>query len=221
MRKPRLTVPGYPHHVIVRGNNRRRLFSYRDDYWCYLRFLAQGLARHPVALHAMTLMTNHVHLLLTPSTDVALTKLMHYTGMRYSRCRNDRRGASGKLFEERFHSFPVLSDGQLAVVTAYIELNPVRAGMRPHALGRRFSTHGLHVGRADRSDVPRGIWTPSAWYLSLGATDGERAARYRQWIEDCQRFERRPENFTIIEALEIITTGRDHRLRRPSEQRAA
>src|SRR5258706_11670778 len=118
MRKPRIVVPGYPHHVILRGNNRRRLFSYPSDYRAFLRYLAGGLRKHPCEVNALALMTNHVHLLMTPRKLETLPKLIHYTSMRYAQLRNARHADSGKLFEGKFLSFPVLGERQLAIVTA-------------------------------------------------------------------------------------------------------
>jgi putative transposase len=218
MRYPRIVLLDHPHHVILRGNNRRRIFSYPDDYWAFMRYLAQGMAKHPCQMHALTLMTNHVHILLTPSTPEAMSKLVHHTAMRYAKLRNAGRSSTGKLFEGPFKSFPVLGDGQLARVTAYIELNPVRAGMRDDPRDYRYSTYGLHVD--GRCDVPPSLWTPSPWYRSLGDTIQERARRYRDWVRDCRLQDFKPDHFSRLQALEIIATGRDHRLRRPDEKRA-
>ena len=75
-RLPRLTLPGYPHHVIQRGNNRQDIFAAPDDYALFLDLLAQHAASFGVAIHAYVLMTNHVHLLLTPATADGLPKMM-------------------------------------------------------------------------------------------------------------------------------------------------
>src|SRR5690348_13876250 len=123
MRKARLIVPDHPHHVILRGNNRRRLFSYPNDYFAFVRYLGDALEKHGGLLHALTLMTNHIHMLLTPGES--LPKLVHSMSMRHAQRRNRQRDSSGKLFEERYHSFPILGEGQLALTTAYIENNPV------------------------------------------------------------------------------------------------
>lgn len=219
MRHPRLIVPDHPHHVILRGNNRRRLFSYPNDYFAFIHYLSDALDRHGGWLHALTLMSNHVHILITPGAD--LSKLIAMLSMRYAQRRNRRYDGSGKLFESRFASFPVLGEGQLALTTAYIENNPVRAGMRDDPAEYPYSTHALHTGLG-RSAIPRRIWSPTDWYRSLGDTDEERAACYRKWVLDCLARGSAPERVSRLAILEAISAhGRDCRLRRPNQTRAS
>src|SRR5678815_3417455 len=105
MRKPRLIVPGYTHHVILRGNNRRRLFSYPNDYWTFMRYLRDAMEKHDCQLHGDVLMTNHGHFAVTPPTLEALPKAIHMLAMRYAQHRNRKYGDTGKLFEARLTSF--------------------------------------------------------------------------------------------------------------------
>jgi putative transposase len=217
MRKPRLLYPDLPHHLILRGNNRRNLFSYPNDYYAFIRYLWSGALQHDCLVHALVLMTNHVHLLASASVASNLSKLVHVTSMRYAQRRNRRYGATGKLYESRFRSYPVLSDGQLAVVTAYIELNPLRAGIRTDPLEYPYSTYALHVGRGEEAAVPRQIWTPSPWFLSLGDNADERGARHRAWVEDCRAQGRRPDEVAV---RKILPATGDPRIRRPSGCRA-
>jgi putative transposase len=219
MRTPRLVVPGWPHHLILRGNNRRRIFSFPIDYATFLRYLDDALVLHRCALHALALMTNHVHLVVTPSDTDGLTKLVHRVGMRYAQHRNRERDGTGKLFESRFRSFPILGDGQLAVVMAYVELNPVRAGMRDDPI-YRWSTYALHVGRGDEASVPRRIWTPSTWYRALGDSPAQRAHRYAEWVAACRARDAAPEPVPMVRLLEAVSTPVDRWMRRPNGLRA-
>src|SRR5574341_49168 len=82
-RRPRLKVAGVPHHVIQRGNNRSPCFFADEDYRFYLLCLQKGAARYQCAIHAYALMTNHVHLLVSPSTEDGLSLMMRYVGSRY------------------------------------------------------------------------------------------------------------------------------------------
>src|SRR5947207_1436289 len=116
-RRPRLVLPRVPHHVVLRGNNRRVLFSSKRDYEMFLFFLWRALERGGCGLHAATLMSNHVHLLLTPADADALSGFVKSVAQRYAQLRNVKRDSSGKLFEERFFSRPVLTERQVAVVT--------------------------------------------------------------------------------------------------------
>jgi putative transposase len=193
------------------------LFSYPCDYRAFLRYLARGLRKHPCEVNALALMTNHVHLLLTPPTAETIPKLIHYAAMRYAQVRNARHRDTGKLFEARFLSFPVLSERQLAIVTAYIELNPVRACACHDPIDYRWSTYALHVG--GECDVPRSMWTPSDWFLSLGDDCGR---RYAEWVAECRARDFAPERADLVRARELVSQPQpDRRLRRPDERRAS
>ena len=65
-RLPRLFLPGCAQHVIQRGNNREACFYSEADYKTYLAFLKDVATKYEVAIHAFVLMTNHIHLLVTP-----------------------------------------------------------------------------------------------------------------------------------------------------------
>ena len=96
--------------------------------------------------------------------------------------RNSLRDGSGKLFEERFQSKPILDDEYLATVTIYNDVNAYRAGRVKTPLAHIWSTGPMHAGRAGR--IPGQLWTPSAWYLALGATPQARATRYREIVAE-------------------------------------
>ena len=135
-RLPRLIVPGFPHHVIQRGNNRQRIFETQADYAFFLELAQEHASQFGVAIHAYVLMPNHIHLLATPQTaQDALPKMMQAVGRRYVRHFNDSHGRTGTLWEGRYKSTLNDSERYLLTCSRYIELNPVRAGMveRPDA----------------------------------------------------------------------------------------
>ena len=84
-RRPRIFVPGYPFHVVQRGNDRRMIFADAADRLRYLFYLGAAAERHACAIHCYVLMGNHVHLLATPATAKSLAKTMHLLGTRYVR----------------------------------------------------------------------------------------------------------------------------------------
>lgn len=179
-----MVVPHLPHHIVIRGNNRRRLFSCRLDYETFLRFLHHALEKTGCALNALSILTNHVHLLLTPSTELALPACIKLVAQRYAYFRNVRRGATGKLYEQRYFCKLVDTERYLACVTAYIDANPRAAGLVTwHGAAYPFTTLHLHQGRADAGAISPQIWTPSAWYVALGRSDDERAMSYAQVAE--------------------------------------
>jgi putative transposase len=173
-RQLRYRLPGYPQHVVQRGNNRQRTFFTPLDYGKYRAFLARASAEHGCAIHAYVLMTNHVHLLVTPAAEDALPELMQSIGRRYVRHVNDTYGRSGTLWEGRYKACLVQTDGHLLACYRYIELNPVRAGIVENPATYRYSSFR---GNALGQDDP--LVTPHATYLALGADPAARCANYR------------------------------------------
>lgn len=130
-RTGRVVLPGYPHHVVQRGHNRQVVFAKPADYRYYLQTLAEFKATFGVRVYAFCLMTNHVHLLLEPDTGAGLAQLMKRLAGRQTRYHNRGEGRRGTLWESRYKSSPVQTDGYLLACIRYIELNPVRARMVP------------------------------------------------------------------------------------------
>lgn len=91
-------------------------------------------------------------------------------------------GGSGKVFEERFWSKPIVSEEQLAVTTLYVDFNEARAGVAPYR-GRVWSSAPFHLGELAKSWLPATIWTASSWYSSLGTTRLHRTRAYREWAQ--------------------------------------
>src|SRR5262245_16748702 len=128
-RAARSVLVDYPMHVVQRGINRSACFFSDSDYRQYLRYLAEFANRFGCAVHAYCLMTNHVHLLITPHSRDSCALLMKNLGQRYVQGVNHRLGRSGTLWEGRFHSSLITSDNYLLACYRYIECNPVRAGI--------------------------------------------------------------------------------------------
>ena len=80
-RKPRFYVPGVPAHIIQRGNCRQAVFFCDEDYKAYLRWLDEGALKHGCLIHAYVLMTNHVHIIMTPETRESISRTMQYVGL--------------------------------------------------------------------------------------------------------------------------------------------
>lgn len=177
-RLPRLTLPGYPHHVIQRGNNRQRIFVDRSDFERMLGLLAECAQKFGVEIHAYVLMDNHFHLLATPATEQALPLMMQALGRSYVRYFNRRHGRTGTLWEGRYRSTLIESERYLLACMAYIDLNPVRAGMVAQAGDWPWSSHAHYVGlRQDR------LVTPHALYWALGNTPFAREAAYAELVQ--------------------------------------
>jgi putative transposase len=174
-RLPRLKLPDTPLHIIQRGNNRSACFGSDEDYRFYLDHLVEVSAKVGVAVHAYALMTNHVHLLVTPQDAEGASQLMKRLGQRYVQYFNRTYQRTGTLWEGRFRSCVVGEEAYFLGCQRYIEMNPVRAGMVAHPGEYRWSSYGANA-QGDESSLIRS----HAVYGGLGLTDEERQAAYRE-----------------------------------------
>ena len=140
-RRARLRIEGLPLHIMQRGNNRCACFFEPGDYCWYLDLLTDRAAAHDCAVHAYVLMTNHVHLLLTPERADGASWLMKDMAQRYAQRVNHFRKRTGSLWEGRFRSCIVDSDLYLLTCQRYIEMNPVRAGIVNHPADYAWSSY--------------------------------------------------------------------------------
>lgn len=176
-RLPRLTVPGLSHHIVQRGNNRQLTFRDTADCEYLLKLLADYSAQEKVAIHSYVLMSNHFHLLATPQTETGLPRMMQAVGRRYVQYFNKRHARTGTLWEGRYKSTLIETDRYLLTCMAYIDLNPVRAGMVNRAADYRWSSHGHYAGlKTDR------LVTPHSIYWALGNTPFAREAGYADLV---------------------------------------
>jgi putative transposase len=174
-RRSRIIMPGIPLHIIQRGNNRQACFFADEDYLSYLDWLAEYAKSTRCLIHAFVLMTNHVHLLLTPEKSDSAGNLMKRLGQRYVQYINRTCQRSGTLWEGRFRSCILEQQEYLFFCQQYIEMNPVRAGMVKHPGEYRwssFQTNSLGKGF--------GFIYHHPLYQELGQTDEERQATYRE-----------------------------------------
>ena len=177
-RLPRLTLPDYPHHVIQRGNNRQAIFTSPQDHQTLLDLLRDSAKKFGVEVHAYVLMSNHFHLLVTPRTVDGLPLMMQAVGRRYVRYFNDLHGRSGTLWEGRYRSTVIDSEPYLLACMAYLDLNPVRAGVVAEAGDYLWSSYGHYVGqRIDKLITPH----PLLW--ALGNTPFAREAAYAERVQ--------------------------------------
>jgi putative transposase len=177
-RLPRSVLPDVPVHLVQRGNNRQAVFFKSTDYSKYLEALCIAAEQTTCAVHAYVLMSNHVHLLLTPGTPTSLARLMQSIGRRYVRYVNSTYRRSGTLWEGRFKSTVVDSDRYLMTCMRYVESNPVRAGMVAEPAAYPWSSF-----RANALGEPDDVVTPHPLYLSLAHELEPRLRSYRQLFQ--------------------------------------
>lgn len=177
-RRRRSYCPGIPVHVVQRGVNRQPSFFSDQDRRLYLTTLGTMCERFGVAIHAYVLMTNHVHLLLTPSSVDGISRAIQSLGRVYVRDVNDRIGRTGTLWEGRHRDSLIDSDRYLLACQRYIEMNPVRAAIVDAPEAYAWSSY-----RENRSGNPAGLLSPHALYLGLGSTPASRSEAYRRLFE--------------------------------------
>lgn len=188
-RLPRLTIPGIAQHVVQRGNNRQACFFCNKDRAFFINKLIEACEVEGVKVHAFVLMTNHVHLLMTPGTAHGISKVMQMLGRNYVRYINITYRRSGTLWEGRYKSSLVQSQNYLLSVYKYIELNPVRAGMVNSPQDYVWSSYQHNAGLKQISLI-----TPHEEYLNLGSTAECRAKNYRSLFNV-------PESITVFSEI--------------------
>jgi putative transposase len=175
-RQPRYFIPGLSCHVTQRGNNRSLIFRAPSDYDVFLIILRDATERHGVPIHAYALMTNHIHLLVTPGSATALPRTMQAVG-RYVQYFNRRYGRTGGLWEGRYRVALVHDERYWLTCMRYVELNPSRGGLVASPEQHRWSSYASHaLGKPDR------LLTEHALYLAIGSAP---EVRQQAWREIC------------------------------------
>ena len=173
-RHPRFILPGQPQHVIQRGNNRQPIFATVRDYEFYVEKLMDAASEHDCQIHAYVLMTNHVHLLVSPARIDGLGKMMQMLGRYYVQYFNYNYKRTGTLWEGRYKASLISSEQYLFSCMRYIELNPLRAGMVEDPSEYRWSSyHHNALGKADL------LIQPHLEYCRLGNTLADRQSNYK------------------------------------------
>jgi putative transposase len=173
-RLPRFVIPGQPQHVIIRGNNRQPIFCDDSDYRFLLEKMSQACEKHDCEIHAYVLMTNHIHLLITPQTEQSIGKAIQSVGRYYVQYFNYMYRRTGTLWEGRYRATLIDSDQYLLLCSRYIELNPVRANMVAHPSEYPWSSYRFNALGQNDDCV-----TADLLYLQLGETLAQRLAAYR------------------------------------------
>ena len=147
-RLSRLVIPGMPHHVTQRGNRRQQTFFNEGDYAAYLELMGEWCREKGVQIWSYCLMPNHVHLIAVPSSEDGLRWAIGSAHERYTRRINFREQWRGYLWQGRFASF-VMDEPHLLAAARYVEHNPVRAKLAPHAAAWPWSSARAHLSGRD------------------------------------------------------------------------
>jgi len=172
-RRARMYLEGLPYHIVQRGNNREACFIEPGNYQYYLDLLRDISGRYGLSVHAYCLMTNHVHILATPSKRSSISNTMKVVGSRYAQYINKKYNRTGTLWEGRHKSSLVQSDKYFLTCCRYIELNPVVAQMVTRPEEYAWSSYHSNA------------WGDNSWieshheYQRLGCTQEARCETYR------------------------------------------
>ena len=170
---------GVPAHIIQRGNNRDICFVSDLDKATYMRYLRDASIKYDVAVHAWVLMSNHVHLLLTPNQPESISRLMQHIGRDYVRFYNKKYSRTGTLWEGRFRSSLVQAEDYFLICQRYIELNPVRAGLVSRPGDFHWSSYKSNALGIDSS-----VRKPHQIYVGLGSSERTRLAAYQKLFSE-------------------------------------
>lgn len=173
-RRPRTHLDDVPLHIVQRGHNREPCFFGEEDYQSYLHWLGVALKEADCQLHAYVLMTNHVHLLLTPRKAIAVPRLLISLGRRYVQYINTTYRRTGTLWDSRYKSSLIQAEAYLLECMRYIELNPMRAAMVEDPAHYRWTSYRSNgLGQANP------LITPHPLYTALGENAAIRQNTYR------------------------------------------
>jgi putative transposase len=197
-RPSRQFVAGYPVHVVHRGNDRHDIFRRDADYRILSRWLKDTADQYDVAVNAYVFMTNHLHLLLTPTFEsTSISKMIQVLARNYAAYFNTRYERTGTLWEGRFKASLVTRDSYLLACHRYIDMNPVRAGIVSRPGDYPWSSHRFYAYREENPLV-----TPHRALSCLADDPEDRSERY------LALFERPMEQRELDAIRESVNSGR-------------
>lgn len=192
-RLPRFVLPGYPQHVIQRGNNRQQILQEEQDYWFMWERIRAAADKFQCRVHAYVLMPNHFHLLLTPESEDGIGKLMQYIGRYYVQYFNARYDRTGTLWEGRYRATLLDPAHFLLPVSRYVEDNPVRLGLVAAPGDYAWSSFGANaLGTEDP------LVTPHPVYTKLGRSHKARQGAYAALFDE-------PEDLPMVARIREAT----------------
>ncbi|MFO1393275.1 MAG: transposase [Steroidobacteraceae bacterium] len=223
MPRPRrhLLAGGY-YHLINRGNNRSLVFRRPGDYRSFLALVDQAQQRVRLQILAFCLMPSHFHLVVSPRRQEDVSQWMHWLTTTHAHRQHLRYGTSGCVWQGRFKSFQITTDGHLLTVMRYVERNALRAGLVERAEEWPWGSLALRMTEitgARLADPPFAL--PSDWAIRVNApqTPAELAA-LRKAVNRQTPFDFDPsqEDAAGVEALSAPRRGRGRPRKAPQEK---
>ncbi len=192
--------PGATYHVILRGNQRQPIFYSDDERERFCQLLAEGVERYDHHVVAYCLMTNHIHLAVRAG-EVPLSSIFHNLAFRYTRYFNAKHDTCGHLFQGRYKSIPVQSEGHMRALLCYIHLNPVRAKMVEAPQDYKWCSYRAFLGK---EELP---WlTPDLGLSYFGKTSGGSTNAFHKFVMSGIGCEERidPDTGELVIGIEVL-----------------
>lgn len=177
-RHARHVLPGVPMHVMQRAVNSQTCFPEPGDRDLYVRLVEEAVDESACRVHAYVVMTNHVHLLVTPEREDSPGALMKRVGQIYTQYFNRKYQRRGALWGSRPKMCQVHDSDYLMICYRYIELNPVRAGLAWDPVTYAWSSYA-----ANAFGAPSWI-SPHPTYIALGEGVPDRTGTYRSFVNE-------------------------------------
>src|SRR5579862_7231739 len=182
----RVAIEGVPDHLTQRGNRKQRVFFSESDYRIYLDLLRRYSAAYELDVWAYCLMPNHVHMIVVPQQVNSMAKALGRVHAEYAKHFNLIQQSCGHVWQARYFSCP-LEGAHLWRAMAYVERNPLRAGLVENTEAYRWSSAGVHLGKTDAAGILdltawRKAYTAERWkdVLRTNIEDEDLAERIRE-----------------------------------------
>lgn len=189
-RQGRIDAPGALHHIMVRGIERRKIFKDNKDKDNFVERLGDIIKDTSTSCYAWSLLSNHVHLLLTTG-DHPIATVMRRLLTGYAVTFNRRYKRYGQLFQNRYKSILCQEDPYFIELVRYIHLNPLRANIAENysSLGRyRYCGHGVILGNKGND------WQDVNYVLGFFSKKRKIAQKqYKEYVSEGIETGRRPD----------------------------
>jgi len=184
-RKPRILLDGGYYHILTRGNDRRKIFRYKQDYNYFLKIIKEYLAEFEVSILHYCLMPNHIHLLIQASKAKDLPKFMQAILQVYASYFRKKYNSVGFVFQNRYKSYFIGKESYLFECARYIERNPIRAQIAGSSLDYPWSSFSYYVKGINNGIIKYA----NPLYLGLAKTESERKQQYQNYVSEERPYE--------------------------------
>lgn len=181
-RLPRLSLAGFPHLIMQRGNNGQSIFSSATEYEMMLGLLADSSQKFNVDINAYVLLPDHFHLLASPQTADGLPLMMQAIGRSYVRWFNNQHARTGTLWDGRYKSTVIDADKDVVDVMVYMDSKPVHAGLATQSADYAWSSSAYFIGQGVKHVIDKRL-EPHSAYWDLGNTPFAREMNYADLVK--------------------------------------